>query len=231
MNQYRNIQLISNLPFSVNPIVDITDQLPSLTPDPETPRTPDKITYISVHHSGVEGGSPQSYANYHVNTRKWAHIGYHVVIEGDKIYQTNDLMTFSYHTSSNNHYTVSVTVGGDFTKRALTDAERNSLYAVILTYMDLFKIPVENVLGHQEFPDNQTDCPGFSMQRVRDDIKTLQMKMKRADTPAARRERAFAVANQATYMYNLSQKNDGDGEWALTWLDQVYDIMKSQNLL
>lgn len=226
MSQYRNIQLTTGLPFNVKPIIDITDQLPSRSPDPETPRTPDQITFISVHHSGVEGGSPRSYADYHVNTRKWYHIGYHAVVEGDQIYQTNDLMTFSYHTSGNNHYTVSVSVSGDFTKRALTDVERNCLYGTIITYMEMFNVPVENVLGHHEYPGNETtDCPGFSMEQVRSDIRAISNQMKYAKSPQSAQTTAFKIANQILWLYNLAQGKNADGTPAtpgnMAWATQM----------
>ncbi len=226
----RNVQAITGLPFEVKPFIDITDQLPS-RPDPETPRLPEQITHIAVHHSAVEGATIESYANYHVKQLGWAHIGYHFVIKGDQAYQTNDLLTFSYHTASNNDYTVSVSISGDLSKRPMSEVERNALYAVILTYMDLFQIPAENVWGHNEYPKNATSCPCIDMNKVRDDIRTIQMRLQRAQTKQARLERAFAVANQSAYMYSLAQNDNGDGEWARNWLDEVYSVMKSKNLL
>src|SRR5690242_4696348 len=135
--QTRNVSLVTGLPFNVPPIQDITDRLQSRTPDQEPRRTPAQITHVSVHHSADEGGTIQGYADYHVHTLGWAHIGYHVVIKDGVPYQTNDLLTFSYHTSSNNAYTVAVSVSGDLSKRPLSELERNALYAVILTYMDM----------------------------------------------------------------------------------------------
>lgn len=226
----RNVQAIPDLPFNVNPFIDITDQLP-IRPDPNAPRTPEQITHISVHHSAVEGGTIQGYADYHVKTLGWAHIGYHMVIKGDQVYQTNDLLTFSYHTASNNSYTVSVSVSGDLSKRPLSEVERNALYAVILTYMDVFGIPVENVWGHNEFPQNATSCPCIDMVKVREDIRAIQLLMQRKKSRPTQLEKAYAVANQVTYLYGLAKQRDGDGEWALGQLVQVEDIMKSKGLL
>jgi hypothetical protein len=229
----RNVMAITGLPFEVKPFIDITDTLPSRKPDPEAPRTPDQITHISVHHSAVEGGTIQGYADYHVNTLKWAHIGYHMVIKGDQVYQTNDLLTFSYHTSSNNHYTVSVSVSGDLSKRALTDAERNNLYAVILTYMDLFNIPVDHVLGHNEYPGQNTACPCISMERVRDDLRFIQAKMKRPDPWQEKVDKATAVVKEINYLSELSKKGkeDGDAIWAINHYVDLYDFMKGKGLL
>ena len=229
----RNISLLPNLPFDVLPIQDITDTLASRLPDPETPRTPDQITHIAIHHSAVEGGTIKGYADYHVNTLKWAHIGYHAVIKGNQIYQTNDLLTFSYHTSSNNHYTVSVSVSGDLSKRPLTDDERNCLYATVLTYMDIFNIPVENVLGHNEYPGNNTACPCIDMNQVRQDIKTIQMKMKQQVTWAAKMKNVADIINQINYLTDLMKAGDQDGnaQWAVNSFQDVADMMRSKHLL
>ncbi len=229
----RNIGLLPNLPFSVLPIQDITDTLASRLPDPETPRTPDQITHIAIHHSAVEGGTIKGYADYHVNTLKWAHIGYHTVIKGNQIYQTNDMLTFSYHTSSNNHYTVSVSVSGDLSKRPLTDDERNCLYATVLTYMDLFNIPVENVLGHNEYPSNNTACPCIDMNQLRQDVKTIQMKMKQQVTWAAKMKNVADIVNQINYLTDRMKlgEKDGDAIWAANAFNEVADMMRSKHLL
>lgn len=229
----RNVKVIQGLPFNVKDIIDITDTLPNRTPDPETPRTPDQITHIAVHHSAVEGGTIQGYADYHVNVQKWAHIGYHCVVKGDQIYQTNDLLTFSYHTSSNNHYTVSVSVSGDLSKRSLTDDERNCLYATILTYMGIFNIPIENVLGHNEYPSNNTSCPCIDMNQLRQDIKTIQHKMQQSNTWEAKMKNVADIINQINYLTNLMKlgEQDGNAVWALNSFQDVAQMMKEKHLL
>lgn len=228
----RNIKVIQGLPFNVNEFQDITDTLPrKTTGNWEPDRKPEDIRFISVHHSAVENGTIQGYANTHVNTNGWRSIGYHICIKGNQTYQVNDLLSFTYHTSSHNFNTIGISVSADFSKRDITDDERNNLYAAILTCMSLFNIPVENVWGHREFPDNNTMCPVILMDKVREDIKNIQMKIKRSETIEAQIERCFAVKNQAEFMYNQAKKNDGDGVWARTWLDRVHAIMTEQKLL
>lgn len=235
----RNIQLIQGLPFKVNPIQDITDTLPARFPDPEKMRSSEQITHISVHHSGVEGGTIQGYAKYHVNDLKWAHIGYHIVIKGDQLYQTNDLLTFSYHTSSNNHYTIGISVSADLTQRGMSDVERNNLYAAILTVMDIFKIPVEHILGHNEYPDNNTTCPATDMERIRNDIRTIQNQMEYAKSDENGKAVAFQIANQILYLANMVNgkmsdgvgASDGQKKWAQQMLLELSPFMKDKGLL
>lgn len=233
MDTLRNIQPIPNLPFSIKPWIDITDQLPSRNNDPEPRRTLKQITHISVHHSGVEGGTPQGYADYHVNTKKWYHIGYHTVISASQTYQTNDFFTFSYHTSGQNDYTVSVSVSGDFTKRDLTEVERKNLYAAILTFMSIFNIGIENVLGHDEFPNQSTECPGFDMNIVRDDVRGLWNVIQSADTWDRKNTKVNELANQYKYMFDFIQvgESDGNAKWAMEKLLGVRDTLIEKGLL
>lgn len=235
----RNVQLIQGLPFNLPPILDITETLPTRKNDPEPYRNTSDITHIAVHHSGVEGGTIQGYADYHVNKQKWYHIGYHMVIGGNQIHQTNDLQTFSYHTSGNNHYTVGISVSGDFTKRQMSDGERQALYGAILTVMSLFNIPIEHVLGHDEYPHQKTSCPAFDMKRVRQDLRTIVNKMMYATTPNHAQERAFKIANQILFFYNLAQGKNPDGtaaepgniEWGKNVLLELDPFMTERGLL
>jgi hypothetical protein len=226
----RNIQVIPELPYNVKPIIDITDTLPSRTPDTEPYRSPEQITHISVHHSAVEGATIQSYANYHVNTLGWNHIGYHTVVKGDQIYQTNDLLTFSYHTSSNNAYTVAVSVSGDLSKRGLTDDERNCLYATILTYMGIFNIPVQNVLGHREYPANNTSCPCLDMNKLRSDIAQLQLQMKAVADPSQIKVNAYKATEQHRYLYNQYIGDPNANKWLEPYLLKMDEVTRDMGM-
>ena len=213
--------------------MDITDTLVSKPNDPNPMRLPTDITHISVHHSAVEGSTIESYARYHVLTKGWFHIGYHMVIKGDQAFQTNDILTFSYHTASNNAHSVSVSISGDLSKRTLSEIERNILYGVILTYMSIFNIPIDNVLGHNEFPGQATSCPSIDMQKVRSDIATLQMTLKQQETWEAKLNKVSQIGNQINYMNNLIKvgKDDNNARWAVDQQMKLYEIMKAQKLL
>ena len=240
----RNIQLVAGLPYNVPEIEDITDELPKKQSWDTLPkkqniikgkwdgtyhiglRKPEDIDTIVVHHSGSPEGTLQAHAGSH--SRNWgAGIGYHISIDNGRIYQVNDLLTFSFHVGDHNTYTVGIEVNRDISKRELTSQERELLYAAILTVKSL--LPIKHILGHNEL--NKTACPCTSMNRIREDIAKLEMGMQRNNTKAARLERAYSVANQSTYMYDLAKGNDGNAEWAMNWLDEVYDIMKERGLL
>jgi hypothetical protein len=221
VQRMRNYQWIPSLPFNLKPILDITDTLMSKPNDPNPLRLPTDIKYISIHHSAVEGATIESYAKYHVKNQGWFHIGYHTVIKGDQTYQTNDLLTFSYHTASHNAQTVSVSISGDLSKRPLSEVERNNLYGVILTYMELFGIPVENVKGHNEFPDQKTSCPCIDMNKVRMDIAGLQFQMKALPNV---KDISFKNVNQHIFLYNQYKADPEKQKWLEPYLLKMHKI-------
>lgn len=236
----RNIKAIAALPFKVNEWQDITDTLPrKTTGDWEPDRKPEEIKYISVHHSAVENGTIQGYANNHVNTQGWRSIGYHIVIKGNQTYQVNDLLSFTYHTSGHNNNTIGISVSADFSKRDITEDEKNNLYAAILTCMALFNIPVENVLGHKEFSFNATLCPVISMDKVRNDIRTIQNQMEYAKTDVYAKVAAQTIGNQIIYLCNMlngrmpdgTEATPGNIAWAKSVLLDLAPFMKERGLL
>lgn len=138
-------------------------------------------------------------------------------------------MTFSYHTSTNNHYTIGISISGDLSKREMTSAERQCLYARLLTYLSIFpNLTIDNILGHKEYPDNATACPCTDMNRIRSDIRDLKLKMEGSSTIEAKRGRAYDVSQQTRYLYSMIGKNDGNEQWALSYFEKFYSLMKAE---
>lgn len=237
----RNIQMSPYLPFSVPPIQDITDLLPrkktweQLTDrkwvvrgkwDGKTYakgfRNPEDVTCIVVHHSGPPNGTLESHARYHAD--RWgARIAYHICIDKGRIYQTNDLLSMTYHAGNNNTYTIGIEVNRDLTGNDLTDEERRLLYAAILTVKSLFPT-INEIKGHRELPTAATSCPQTNEDRIRADIASLWAQMEEQQTYngtlSASRVLAFATAER---VFDLKSKlnNPTWGEAArakLMWL-------------
>lgn len=183
----RNLKLIDGLPYEVPPIIDITDDLPRKKRwedlkkkwnvqgvwDGKTYqsgfRKPEQIDTIVVHHSGPPEGTIESHAKFHM--RKWgAGIAYHIIIDGGKIKQTNDLRSMTYHAANNNTYTVGICINRDLTKKDITDAERKLLYAAILTVKRELKIKA--IIGHNQVAN--TACPATDMDTIRKDVAELE---------------------------------------------------------
>ena len=99
-----------------------------------------------------------------------------------------------------------------------------------------------NVIGHfQVDPRRKPFCPGvnFPWEKLRKELaiaqtmslKDYEMRLQKNETPQARKERAFAVVNQFSYMYSLIGKDEGTEAWALNNFDAVYEVLKEKNLL
>lgn len=174
----------SDMPFPAKQIIDITDSLPKRGAGWGL-RSYDEIKRISVHHSGVEGGTSLGHANYHVNVKKYYGIAYHTHIIVDQPLQVNDLLAFTWNTANNNYDTISVCVEGDFDKREMTFIERRALYGVLLTYKAIFP-NIEIILGHKEFAlPSPTACPG----------RYLDMNIVRSHINYWEKEIAFRASN------------------------------------
>lgn len=143
-------------------IRDVVDQLSKHPTLKYATRSLDRITHLCIHHSAASGSIPiENVAKYHVDDRGWPGIGYHFYIKPDgTVYQTNRMETVSFQVSQNNDYSVGVCVSGDFTYAPPPDTQIEATARLVAWLMQELSVPVQNVLGHKEFPQNDTSCPG-----------------------------------------------------------------------
>lgn len=143
-------------------ITDIVDKLPVHATLKYDKRTLDKITHIAIHHSAAPANvTPERVAAYHVS-KDWPGIGYHFYVEPDgKIYQTNRLETISYQVYQQNHYSIGICVSGEFSNGVTpTPLQIERTGHLVAWLMQKLNVPLANVWGHKEFPQNTTACPG-----------------------------------------------------------------------
>lgn len=143
-------------------MVDIVDKLPVHATARYDKRTQDKITHIAIHHSAGPGNvTPERIAQYHVNNG-WPGMGYHFYVMPDgTIYQTNRLETISYQVYKQNHYSLGICVAGSFINGLIpTPKQIESVGHLAAWLMQKLNVPLKNVMGHKEFPENATTCPG-----------------------------------------------------------------------
>ena len=156
-------------------IRDVVDSLPKHPTLRYDTRPRSAITHLAIHHSAADGNvSPQTIAEYHVNSRGWPGIGYHYYIPSDgTVYWTNRLETISYNVYDNNNCVVGICLGGNFIGTTPTNAQMDSAARLVAWLMQELNIPLERVLGHGQFPNNSTSCPGDQWTagaRWRDDL-------------------------------------------------------------
>lgn len=120
-----------------------------------------QIDKIIIHHPAASNQTGIDYANYHVYTKGWPGIGYHIVIERDgKIEMGNPLNLVSYHTSGQNTNSVGIVLSGNMDIEQPTAAQMKSLDNVITYLRQELPQPIE-VDGHRDYA-NKT-CPGANL--------------------------------------------------------------------
>lgn len=141
---------------------DIVDQLVKHPTKTYGTRQLRAITHICIHHSAVSAAVPvENVAKYHVQDQDWPGIGYHYYVKPDgAIYQTQRIETVSWHVSHNNDYSVGICVAGDFTYAPPPQIQIDAAARLVAWLMQELSLPEQNILGHKEFPDNDTSCPG-----------------------------------------------------------------------
>lgn len=243
----RELTLPTSIPFDVEfPLVDITDQLikhpqgdwltqPTMRANGKHatgPRDYRSIKRFSIHHTGVKNGTVQGHARYHVNSLGRPGICYHLYANAQELYQLNDLLSLTWHTASNNYDTIGICLEGDFTQRDMTDIERKSLYALILTGLHYFPwVRVEDILGHNEFPGQTTSCPGFDMKRVRKDIKELAMEMEYRKSAAYRTTAIVELKARVDQLYAMFQQKSEFWTDAERKLFTMYKLSEDYELM
>lgn len=188
-------------------------------------RNAEDINSIIIHHTASEAPLDNQ-ARYHINQHGWPGLSYHIIISGGKILQVNDLLLFTYHSSGNNDYSVSICIHGDLSKRDLMEEERKLLYAAILTVKKI--LPIKQVLGHNQV--NATSCPCIDMDKVRTDIGTIERKQTSWE---ARVKKWNEFVNEVNYLSGLIKlgPNDGDALWAMNVGSEAYQVFKDKKLL
>lgn len=143
-------------------ITDIVDQLMKHPTKSYGVRSLQAITHLCIHHSAVAGTVPVEHvAQYHVQDQDWPGIGYHFYVEPNGvIYQTQRLETVSWHVSHNNDYSVGICVAGDFTYAPPPQSQIDTAAHLVAWLMQELSVPEQKILGHKEFPKNDTSCPG-----------------------------------------------------------------------
>jgi hypothetical protein len=189
------------------PMRDVVDQLQKHSTKSYPRRQLKAITHLCIHHSAVSGAVPVEHvAQYHVETQGWPGIGYHYYVKPDgTIYQTQHLETMSWHVSHNNDYTVGICVSGDFTYAPPPQIQIDAAAYLSAWLMQELKIPEKNILGHKEFPNNDTSCPGETW------LKGVVWKNMLLDSVRAARASGQPVAKPLNHYMLFWQKPDA---WA-----------------
>lgn len=150
-------------------LVDLRGSLPKHKTLRYSKRTV-KPSIIAIHHSLTKSGTPQAFANYHVNTNGWPGIAYHYVVAKDgTVYICNDTSLRTYHVGDSNNKAIGICLVGDFRSEKPT---KEQYQATIELVRDLLNVlPGAEIKGHSELPGyTWKACPVINMNQFRADV-------------------------------------------------------------
>lgn len=132
---------------------------------PFGPLAHSRVDGIAVHHTAAPKSTTwQSVASYHVNTRGFAGIGYHIGIRHGVVSYIGDIGTARAHVGGENDHLVGVCVAGDYRTDDLDPADADKLSRTLAILGRFLGRPV-TVAGHKDFsPPGHTVCPGAAIE-------------------------------------------------------------------
>ena len=154
-------------------LIDLTRQSMGWD-NPFQTRTMNQITTIGIHHSATDIGSQMIFEN-HWRNLGWRNGGYHEIIlrNGDvEICYVPTIVTNGVGGHNTNSFHIAAVGNSNF-----TEAQERSLIERIRFNMNRFQIPIERVLGHNEFPNTPqfnhraNICPGRNMNTLRSHLR------------------------------------------------------------
>jgi hypothetical protein len=130
----------------------------------------EELNTIVIHHAGGEnneGNTPQNIENYHMNDIGYYDVGYHFIIGFDgTIFEGRDIGAKGTHVYQANTGKVGIVLLGNFNDVSPTQEQIDAALGLALYLDAVYGIDV--VVGHNEVPLNDTDCPGENGEQVVD---------------------------------------------------------------
>jgi len=162
-------------------LIDLTRQSMGWN-NPFQTRTTSQIRNIGIHHSATNVGSQTIFEN-HWRNHGWRNGGYSEIIlrNGDvEICYAPTTVTNGISGHNQNTYHIGVVGNSNFTA-----AQERSLIERIRFNMNRFQIPIERVLGHNEFTGHTSNiCPGRNMNTLRNNLRLPSVATPAPNQPA-----------------------------------------------
>jgi len=156
-------------------IRDVRESLP-IHPDKKYKKRSRQFTHVAIHHSATSVGNATTFARYHVNDKHWPGIGYTYVIWKDGTIEwcwDDDVRT--YHVGNSNDFALGIVNVGEYNSEIPSHIQWDTCIRLVNKVAPI--IPVENVLGHQEYQDYQwKKCPGdhWNMDKFREELQQFR---------------------------------------------------------
>lgn len=137
--------------------------------------------------------------------------GYHELLHldtnGNVVCEINYEPTqVSFGVGGQNQDTYNICVSGNYVNNPFDGALRAAMLERVRHNMGRFGVPIERVLGHNEFPNQSTSCPGFNMRTFRADL----------NAPTASNNMHRVTARTGGFMTAQDARNNRDRR---TWVE------------
>jgi hypothetical protein len=153
-----------------HPVVEVVDRDGWGARQPETGRmVPHTITRLTIHHAGSQSGTTgpaqfRGWQNWHMSGRGWPDLAYHLIIGIDgTVYEGRDP---AYRGDTGTTYDTTghflVVVEGNFEIDRPTQAQLDSLAAVLAWAAEHYRVSTSTIAGHGDYA--ATDCPGYYLE-------------------------------------------------------------------
>jgi len=135
-----------------------------------------EIEYIIVHHTERNNDFPALVKFRHINLRGWEDVGYHYLIGNRRPFTTDGQLYVGRsaefegaHTLGLNKNSLGICLIGNCDKTLPSKKQFATLIELIEHKIKQHGVPIENVRGHNEFPNVDKSCPGrlVSMDYIR----------------------------------------------------------------
>lgn len=112
--------------------------------------------FLVLHHEAGSGTVEQIH-NFHINSRGWSGIAYHLYVRRDgTVYKGRPLNKQGGHCSGYNDRSVGICVEGNFENELMGSVQKDALFEAIEYVLGVY--PELKIVGHREL--NATACPG-----------------------------------------------------------------------
>ena len=140
--------------------IDLRDKLPEHISDKYEQRNVDSIKNVILHHSATPQTTTwQQIARYHVESKGWPGIAYHLGIQPNgTIAYLGDLDTIRYHAADNNTNSIGICCLGNYEEVEPPEPMLTSLRKLFVTVQDFLSKPNLGFALHREV--SNTVCPG-----------------------------------------------------------------------
>lgn len=133
----------------------------------------EKPEYIIIHHSSRLIDHPTFIRLRHRYFRKWEDTGYHFLIgngyvsKNGKLYTARSIQFVGAHAIGWNRNSIGVCLIGNYDRCTISVKQYRTLFHFLISLSTEFKIPIANILGHNEIEGCIKSCPGKNVSMVK----------------------------------------------------------------